>query len=62
VRIETDRLILREFQQIDFRELAPILADPKVMKFATMGVLSVEQVQQKIASFITCYEKYGFGY
>jgi RimJ/RimL family protein N-acetyltransferase len=61
VWIETDRLILREFQQIDFRELAPILADPKVMKFATMGVLSVEQVQQKIASFITCYEKYGFG-
>jgi [ribosomal protein S5]-alanine N-acetyltransferase len=61
VWIETERLILREFQQIDFRELAPILADPKVMKFATMGVLSVEQVQQKIASFITCYEKYGFG-
>jgi RimJ/RimL family protein N-acetyltransferase len=61
VLIETDRLILREFQQIDFKELAPILADPKVMKFATTGVHSVEQVQRKIANFIACYEKYGFG-
>jgi RimJ/RimL family protein N-acetyltransferase len=59
--IETDRLILREFQQTDLPKLSPILADPKVMKFSTNGINSVEQVQDKIADFITCYEKFGFG-
>jgi RimJ/RimL family protein N-acetyltransferase len=59
--IETDRLILREFRQTDLSELAPILADPKVMKFSTNGINSIEQVQEKIAGFIACYENFGFG-
>jgi len=59
--IETQRLILREFQQEDFRELAPILANPQVMKFSPTGIISIEQTQEKIEGFITCYKEFGFG-
>jgi [ribosomal protein S5]-alanine N-acetyltransferase len=59
--IETNRLILREFQRTDFKELTPILADPKVMRFSPTGVNSVGQVQEKIQGFITCYKEFGFG-
>lgn len=61
MRIETERLRLREFQREDFQTLAPILADPKVMQFSPTGIISVEQVQQKIESFIACYNEFGFG-
>ena len=61
MQIETSRLILREFQQEDYRELAPILADPQVMQFATMGTLSVRQTQARIESFMTSYNKFGYG-
>jgi len=33
MEIETKHLIIREFQPEDFTELAPIMADPKGMKF-----------------------------
>jgi [ribosomal protein S5]-alanine N-acetyltransferase len=59
--LETNRLILRKFQKKDLQELAPILADPKVMKFSPTGVNSVEQVDKKIEGFIACYEELGFG-
>jgi [ribosomal protein S5]-alanine N-acetyltransferase len=59
--IETDRLILRKFQHTDLQELAPILADPKVMEFSPDGINSVQQVQKKIEDFIVCYEEFGFG-
>jgi [ribosomal protein S5]-alanine N-acetyltransferase len=59
--IETQRLILREFQQEDFQELAPILADPQVMKYSSTGIISIAQTQEKIEGFINCYEEFGFG-
>ena len=59
--IETNRLILREVQRTDLQELASILANPKVMRFSPTGVNSVEQVQEKIQGFITCYKEFGFG-
>lgn len=61
MQIETQRLILREFQQEDLRALAPILADPQVMKFSPTGVLSISQTQAKIQSFMASYQKFGFG-
>lgn len=61
MQIETQRLILREFQREDFRELAPILADPQVMRFSSTGVLSIAQTQEKIEGFIACCDKFGFG-
>lgn len=59
--IETQRLILREFQQEDTQKLASILANPKVMKFSPTGILSVVQTQEKVESFMTSYQEYGFG-
>ncbi|MGV2831433.1 GNAT family N-acetyltransferase [Myxosarcina sp. GI1(2024)] len=61
MRIETERLILREFQREDLQELAPIFADPKVMQFSPTGVNSVKQVQERIEGFIACYNQFGFG-
>ncbi|BAY34464.1 putative acetyltransferase [Nostoc carneum NIES-2107] len=59
--IETKRLILREFQPQDLHQLAPILANPQVMKFSLTGILSSVQTQEKINSFITSYKTFGFG-
>jgi [ribosomal protein S5]-alanine N-acetyltransferase len=61
MQIETNRLILREFKREDLQGLAPILADPKVMRFSPAGINSVEQVRERIESFITCYRRFGFG-
>jgi len=33
MEIETRRLIIRDFQLEDWEQLAPILADPRVMQF-----------------------------
>jgi RimJ/RimL family protein N-acetyltransferase len=61
MQIETQRLILREFQQEDLRELAPILANPQVMEFSPTGVLSSSQTHAKIQGFVASYQKFGFG-
>lgn len=59
--LETQRLILREFQREDLQQLAPILANLDVMKFSPTGVLSLSQTQEKIESFIASYKRFGFG-
>ncbi|KYC38940.1 acetyltransferase [Scytonema hofmannii PCC 7110] len=61
MKVETQHLILKEFQLEDFQQLAPILANPQVMKFSLAGTLSAWQTQEKIANFIASYAKYGFG-
>ncbi|MBW4650039.1 MAG: GNAT family N-acetyltransferase [Kastovskya adunca ATA6-11-RM4] len=61
MQIKTSRLILREFIREDFQQLAPLLANPQVMKFSTIGRLSVSQTQAKVESFISSYSRYGFG-
>ncbi|WP_019503639.1 GNAT family N-acetyltransferase [Pleurocapsa sp. PCC 7319] len=53
--LETQCLILREFQLEDLSQFAPILANPQVMKFSPTGILSVEQTQIKVNSFIASY-------
>jgi RimJ/RimL family protein N-acetyltransferase len=61
VWLETQHLILRDFQQQDVHQLAPILANPKVMEFSPTGILSASQTQAKIDGFIASYKKFGFG-
>lgn len=61
MQVETKRLVLREFHREDFRELAPILANPQVMKFSLTSSLSIEQTQEKIETFIASYTKYSWG-
>jgi RimJ/RimL family protein N-acetyltransferase len=59
--LETQRLVLRDFQQKDVHQLAPILANPQVMEFSPTGIISTSQTQAKIDSFITSYKAFGFG-
>ncbi len=59
--LETQRLILREFQPKDSYKLAPILANPQVMEFSPTGILSFEQTSMKVDGFINSYKKHGFG-
>ncbi len=61
MRIETSRLILRKFLQSDLQALAPILANPLVMKFSTMGIYSTSQTEKAIDNFIDSYNRFGFG-
>lgn len=58
--IETNRLILREFQPTDLQELTPILV-PKFMRFSPTDFTPFEQVQERIEDFITSYKEFGFG-
>lgn len=58
--IQTERLIIREFQNSDVEPLAPILRKPEVMQFSTTGVLSKEMTKLKIQSFIDSYQKKGY--
>jgi hypothetical protein len=37
MQVETQRLVIREFKQEDFRQLAPILANPQVMKITSQS-------------------------
>jgi [ribosomal protein S5]-alanine N-acetyltransferase len=61
MKIETPRLILREFMRSDLQALAPILADPLAMKFSTMGIHSISQTEKAIDNFIDSYKQFGFG-
>jgi [ribosomal protein S5]-alanine N-acetyltransferase len=61
MKIETPRLILREFMRSDLPALAPILVDPLVMKFSTMGIYSTSQTEKAIDNFIDSYKQFGFG-
>ncbi|NES78801.1 MULTISPECIES: GNAT family N-acetyltransferase [Okeania] len=58
--LETQRLILRDFHQQYLYQLAPILANSKVMKFSHTGILSPLQTKEKIHSFINSYKKNRF--
>lgn len=62
MKIETSRLILREFLRSDLQSLAPILANPLVMKFSTMGTYSTSQTEKAIDNFIDSYKQFGFGF
>jgi RimJ/RimL family protein N-acetyltransferase len=45
----------------DLPALAPILVDPLVMKFSTMGIYSTSQTEKAIDNFIDSYKQFGFG-
>ncbi|AFZ35804.1 GCN5-related N-acetyltransferase [Stanieria cyanosphaera PCC 7437] len=61
VWLETQRLILRDFQQNDVDQLARIFANPQVMQFSPTGILSALETKEKVDSFITSYKTLGFG-
>jgi RimJ/RimL family protein N-acetyltransferase len=58
--LETERLILREMRQSDFKDLAEILQNPRVM-YAYEHDFSEKDVQEWLDRQIERYKKYGFG-
>jgi RimJ/RimL family protein N-acetyltransferase/uncharacterized protein YdhG (YjbR/CyaY superfamily) len=58
---ETPRLIFREFKISDVDTLAPILADPEVMRYSPTGPLTKRQTHKRIEEFIKSYRENGFG-
>ena len=58
--LETERLFLREMEQTDFKDLAEMLQNPKVM-YAYEHDFSDEDVQVWLDRQRNRYKKYGFG-
>src|SRR5688572_24568289 len=61
IRIETDRLIIREFQDSDLDFVAEMLGDPEVMHYWPKPY-SREEAAEWIARHRKRYETDGFGY
>ena len=59
--IQTERLIIREFQVLDIEALAQIMAKAEVMQYSLDGVLSTKKTAVKIQSFLDSYQKNGYG-
>lgn len=59
VVIETPRLILRQLTLDDVKDLAPIYADPVVMKFYP-NLLTYAQTQQAVEKIINGYKQRGW--
>ena len=58
--LETERLILREYEQTDFEALYPILSDTETMKFYPKPY-DAKGVQRWLDWSFDNYRKYGFG-
>ncbi len=50
--LETERLLLRPFEEGDLDEYAPIVADPEVVEFLGNGVQTREQAWRQMAYFL----------
>lgn len=59
---ETSRVIIKYFCVDDLTELAPILANPEVMKYSLSGVLTSDRTQKFISKMQSRYETEGYGY
>jgi len=61
--IETERLILREFELSDLDDFAAIMANPEVMRFSISGPWNPEQTKRFLESCLVDYseERWGFG-
>lgn len=59
--IYTDRLVIREFTQVDIDKVFPLLSDPIVMKHC-FGHLDIIGAQKWLNSTIESYKKYGYDF
>lgn len=60
MKLETERLYMRELTQSDYGSLCKILQDEKTM-YAYNGPFSDSEVQSWLDNQLARYEKYGFG-
>ena len=61
VKIETERLIVREFIRLDIDNLYSLLSDPIVMKHCS-GPLNMKETQKWLETIMRYYNKYGYNY
>lgn len=62
MEIETDRLLLRRWRADDVEALAPMYADPEVMRFIRDGgVRTREETASAIAAYEQAWDTLGFG-
>ncbi len=61
VRMETERLIIREMVQTDLDALCKIMCDEEVMRAAYESAFTVDEVQGWLNRHLKRYEDYGFG-
>ena len=59
-RIETGRLLLREWRESDLDPYARMCSDPEVMRYLP-GVLDREGSEEQISGFVRHWEERGFG-
>jgi len=60
--VETERLCIRQITNADAKNLAKVLADPKVMQYSTVGVHTKEQINHYIAHCNNQYHLNGYGH
>ena len=60
MKLETERLYMRELTQSDYGSLCKILQDEKTM-YAYNGPFSDSEVHSWLDNQLARYEKYGFG-
>lgn len=61
MRLDSERLILREFDAADLEPLAAILSDPRVMEYSSAGPMGVAAVHDFLESCCHSYCAHGFG-
>ena len=50
LHIETKRLLIRNFQENDWKDIASYCSDAKTMLYIPMGVLNVQEVKEFTSS------------
>ena len=60
-RIETDRLVLRQWRKDDFRPYHAILSHPEVHKHFGPNPMSAEDAWRRLTSFVGGWQFLGFG-
>ena len=60
-RIETERLVLRQYCKADFRPHLEIVGDAEVMRFVGGKGLTAEDCWRRLASAVGCWALLGFG-
>jgi RimJ/RimL family protein N-acetyltransferase len=61
-RVETDRLVLRAFENRDLDAYASFTADPEVMRYMGRGPFDREEAWREIAFFLGHWRLRGFGH
>jgi ribosomal-protein-alanine N-acetyltransferase len=61
VIIETERLLLRPFDEGDLAELTRLRSDPEVMRYIGGGLMqSPEAIARRFRFYMDCYARHGF--